>query len=181
VDYEELELQEKRIEDLLTRVERIESERQIAHVMYRYIHACDELKDAELISSLFTDNAVWEGKGRFAEFGQTVGREAIRAMFVENPIMLPFTAHFLTNPHIGLSMDGTRGWGKWHCLEAATLKDEKAQVWIAAWYDNDFELVDGDWKIKHIRYEDTFVAPFEEGWLKTRYVSPQTLVKESQL
>jgi hypothetical protein len=102
-------------------------------------------------------------------------------MFVENPIMLPFTAHFLTNPHIGLSMDGTRGWGKWHCLEAATLKDEKAQVWIAAWYDNDFELVDGDWKIKHIRYEDTFVAPFEEGWLKTRYVSPQTLVKESQL
>ena len=102
-------------------------------------------------------------------------------MFVENPIMLPFTAHYLTNPVIGLSMDRTHGWGKWHCLEAATLRDRRAQVWIAAWYDNDFECVDGDWKIKHIRFEDSFVTPFEEGWLKTQYVSPQTLVKQSSL
>ena len=111
MDYEELELLVKRIEQVQARLDRLESERRIAHVMYRYIHACDELKDADVISSLFTEDAIWEGKGRFSEFGQTIGQEAIHEMFVENPIMLPFTAHFLTNPVIGLSMDGTRGWG----------------------------------------------------------------------
>lgn len=176
-----MELLQKRFAVLQGRVERFESERRIGHVMYRYIHACDELKDADVITDLFAEDAVWEGKGRFSEFGQTMGRDAIRAMFVENPIMLPFTAHFLTNPLIGLAMDGTRGWGKWHCLEAATLRDHRAQVWIAAWYDNDFTRVGDDWKIQHLRFEDTFVAPYEEGWLKTRYVSPQTLIKQTSL
>ncbi len=181
MDYEELELLTKQLEQLQARIDRLESERRITQVMYRYIHACDELKDADVIASLFAEDAVWEGRNRFAEFGATIGRDAIHEMFVENPTLLPFTAHFLTNPVIGLSMDGTKGWGQWHCLEAATLKEQRAQVWIAAWYDNDFEVVDGEWRIKHIRYEDTFVAPYEEGWLKTRYVSPQTLVKESSL
>jgi hypothetical protein len=181
MDDEELELLGKRIDELQARLERLEAERQIARLMYRYVHACDELKDAEVVSSFFTEDAVWEGRGRFTEFGSTVGREAIREMFVENPTILPFTAHFLTNPVIGLSRDGTRGWGQWHTLEAATLRDGAAQVWIAAWYDNDFELVGRDWKIKHIRYTDTFVVPYEEGWLKARYVSPLTLTKETRL
>lgn len=181
MDYEELELLTKRLEQLQHRLDRLEAERRIAHVMYRYIHACDEQKNAELISSMFTEDAIWEGTGRFAEFGQTIGRAAIREMFVENPVMLPFTAHFLANPIVGLSMDGTRGWGKWHCLESATLRGGSAQVWIAAWYDNDFERVDGDWKIQHLRFDGTFVTPYEDGWLKTQYVSPQTLIKESSL
>jgi hypothetical protein len=181
VYYEEEELLQKRVEQLQARLDRIESERRISHVMYRYVHACDELKDAAVISEFFTPDAIWEGKGRFAEFGRTIGRDAIRQMFVENPTVLPFTAHFLTNPVIGLSMDGASGWGNWHCLEAATLRDQRAQVWIAAWYDNDFAFVEGDWKIKHLRYEDTFVAPYEDGWLKTRYVSPLSLIKESKI
>jgi hypothetical protein len=181
VDYEELELLGKRFEVVQARLDRLEAERQIAHVMYRYVHACDEIKDAETIASFFTEDAVWEGRGRFEEFGATVGREAIREMFVENPTILPFTAHFLANPVIGLSQEGRDGWGQWHTLEAATLRDGAAQVWIIARYDNDFTLVADDWKIKHIRYTDTCVAPYEEGWLKTRYVSPLTLKKETSL
>lgn len=171
----------KRLDDLQERVERIESQRAIAHLMYRYIYACDELKDADLIADLFTEDAVWEGKGNFAEFGATEGKDAIREMFVGNPEMLPFTAHFLANPVVGLSMDGSKGWGQWHTLEAATLRDGRAQVWMAAWYDNDFVRVGEDWKIQHIRYRDRFVCPYEDGWLHTRYVSPQTLLKQTQL
>jgi SnoaL-like domain len=181
MDYEELELQDKRLEAIQVRLDRLEAERRIAHVMYRYVHACDALKDAEIIASFFTEDAVWEGRGRFAEFGSTVGREAIREMFANNPTILPFTAHFLTNPVIVLSQDGEHGWGEWHTLEAATLRDNAAQVWILARYDNDFALVGDDWKIKHIRYTDTCVVPYEEGWLKARYVSPLTLKKESSL
>jgi hypothetical protein len=181
MDYDDLDVLGKRIDELSARLDRLEAERQITRVMYRYVHACDQLKDADVISTFFTDDAVWEGRGRFSEFGATVGRDAIREMFVRNPTILPFTAHFLTNPIIGLSRDGRRGWGEWHTLEAATLRDQAAQVWIAARYDNDFELVGRDWRIKHLRYTDTFVVPYEEGWLKARYVSPLTLTKESSI
>ncbi len=54
-------------------------------------------------------------------------------------------------------------------------------MWIAARYDNDFERLGEEWKISHIRYRDTFVVPYEDGWLKTRYVSPLTLEKKSEL
>lgn len=179
--YEDSELLEKRIATLQERLDRFEAERAIGHVMYRYIYACDELKDADRIASYFTEDAIWEGQGNFEEFGQTIGREAIREMFVENPKMLPFTAHFLANPVIGLSLDGTEGWGQWHVLEAATLRDDSAQVWMAAWYENDFVKVGDDWKMRHVRYRDSFVVPYEDGWIKTRYVSPITLTKQSKI
>ncbi len=170
-----------RFERMEQRLTKLESERSISHLMYRYAYACDELKDADRIASFFTADAMWEGQGNFAEVGTTTGRDAIRDMFVDNPTMLPFTAHFLTNPIIGVSLDGEKGWGQWHTLEAATLRDERAQVWIAARYDNDFRREGGEWKIAHIRYRDTFVTPYEDGWLKTGYVSLSTLVKRTRL
>ena len=169
------------LEQLRRDLQDLRDERAITHTMYRYLKACDIAKDADLISSYFADDAVWEGKGNFAEFGVTRGREAIRAMFLDNPQILPFTAHFVANPIVVLSLDRRSAWGEWHCLEAATLRDERAQVWIAARYDNDFAKVGDDWKISHIRYEDTFVCTYEGGWLKERYVSPLTLRKQVDL
>ena len=102
-------------------------------------------------------------------------------MFVENPTVFPMTAHFLTNAIINVGRDGQTAWGQWHTLEAATLRDQRGQVWMAAWYDNDFRRIGDDWLISHVRYSDTFVTPYEDGWLKTRYVSPLTLEKRSYL
>src|SRR5581483_3706886 len=95
------------------RVEILEAERAIARTMYLYTEACDRSKDPDRLSSLFSEDAIREGKGNFAEFGQTIGRPAIRQMFVENPTILPFTAHYLANPVIGVSMDVRSGWGQW--------------------------------------------------------------------
>jgi len=162
-------------------VQVLHDERAIAHLMYRYLRACDETKDAEVIASYFTEDAVWEGQGNFAEFGATRGRAAIQQMFVKNPQILPMTAHFVTNPVITLSLHRQSAWGEWHFLEAATLRDEKAQVWIAARYDNDFAKVGRDWKLSHVRYRDSFVCTYEGGWLKERYVSPLTLHKSTAL
>ena len=153
----------------------------IAHTMYRYVYACDELKDANRIASFFTETADMGGPGSFPEFGSTVGRDAIRQMFVENPKILPFTAHSWPIRSSVLSQDGQRGWGEWHVLEACTLSGGVAQAWIAARYDNDFVKVGEEWLIQHLRYTDTFVVPYEEGWLKARYISPITLQKLSHL
>lgn len=164
-----------RLNQIEERLDRLQSERAVAQLMYRYVHACDELKDADRIASFFTKDAVWEGQGNFAEFGATSGRDAIREMFVENPTILPFTAHFLTNADIEISPDVHQAWGRWHTLEAATLKDGKTQVWMAAWYNNDFVRIDGEWLISYLRYRDRFVCPYNDGWAKVRYISPQTL------
>src|SRR5262245_49498924 len=168
-------------EELRRDVDRLRDERSIAHVMYRYLKACDVLKDPDLIASYFTVDAVWEGLGHFAEFGVTRGRDAIRAMFVDNPTILPFTAHFVTNPVIVIGLNPREAWGEWHCLEAATLRDRRAQVWIAARYDVDFAKVGSDWKIRHLRYGDSFVCTYEAGWLKERYVSPLTLRRDIEI
>jgi hypothetical protein len=170
-----------RITALEERLWRVEARQAVEHLMYHYIRGCDLLKDATYISSLFTEDAVWEGQGHLAEFGRTVGREEIRQMFVENPTMLPFTAHYLTNAVVTLSLDGTKAYGQWHTLEAATLKGGAAQVWMLAFYDNDFLREGDDWRIRHIRYRDMCVVPYEDGWLKTEYVSPLTLTKLTRL
>jgi len=170
---DDVELLSKRVDELEAQLDRLSSERTIAQVMYRYVHACDEVKQADAVAAFFTDDAVWEGQGNFAEFRSTRGREAIHRMFLGNPTMLPFTAHFLTNPDIKLAADGERAWARWHTLEAATLKDRRTQVWMAAWYENDFVRVDGEWLISHLRYRDRFVCPYDEGWAKVRYISPR--------
>jgi hypothetical protein len=181
VAFEDEILIDKRLARIQERLDRLDAERAIAHTMYRYIYACDQVKDAGRVASFFTEDAVWEGRGNFSEFGRTVGRQAIYEMFVENPRILPFTAHFLTNPVIGLAQDRRHGWGEWHVLEACTFEDNSAQVWIGARYDNDFRLEGSQWLIHHLRFTDTFVVPYEEGWLKTRYVSPLTKTKFGRL
>ena len=54
-------------------------------------------------------------------------------------------------------------------------KDRSTQVWMAAWYENDFVRSDGQWLISHLRYRDRFVCPYDQGWAKVRCISPQTL------
>ena len=168
------------LQDLARRVERLEAERDISKILFHYVWLADEVKDAAKIAECFTKDAVWEGVGDFDEY-LSVGRTQIRDLFRDVPNQLPFTAHWVTNEVIDLAEDGMHAHGQWHILEAANLRDNCAQVWMVAWYENDFEKVNGAWLISHLRLVHTFVAPYEEGWLKTKYVSPVTLMKISRV
>ncbi len=171
---------EPTLADLARRIERLESEKEISKLNFKYVWLADVPKDADAIAACFTEDAIWEGVGEFDEYLST-GREEIRQLFLDVPNQLPFTAHFVTNEVIDIAPDGNRAHGQWHILEMATLRDNCAQVWLVAWYENDFERVDGEWLISHVRLVNTFVAPYEEGWLKTKYVSPITLTKISRI
>jgi ketosteroid isomerase-like protein len=172
--------EEPTLADLARRIEVLESEKQISKLNFRYVWLADVPKDADAIAECFTENAIWEGVGEFDEYLST-GRQEIRELFRDVPNQLPFTAHFVTNEVIEIAPDGDHAHGQWHILEMATLRDNCAQVWLVAWYENDFERVDGQWLISHVRLVNTFVAPYEEGWLKTKYVSPITLTKISRI
>lgn len=168
-----------RLDAMERRLERIEAERAIERLMHRYVHAIDVIKDAEVTAGFFATDAVWEGRGNLAAF-RAEGLEEIREMFRGNPSMLPFTAHFLTNPVVDVSADCTEARGRWHALEAATLFDGETAVWLIAHYDNDFVKQHGEWRIARLRFEDRVICPYEEGWARIRYVSPVTLERVSQ-
>jgi ketosteroid isomerase-like protein len=169
------------VRSLRRRVERLEAVRDVSHLLYRYVYVADKVKDADVIAEFFAEDAVWEGVGQVSEF-RSVGRREIRDMFHDVfTTYLPFTAHWVTNQVITLSRDGTKAYGQWHILEAANLKDNCAQVWLVAWYDNEFVRVGEEWKISHVRLVETFICPYDEGWLKVKYVSPITLEKISRL
>jgi ketosteroid isomerase-like protein len=171
----------RELRDLRHRVERLEAIRDVSHLLYRYVYVADKAKDADVIAEFFAEDAVWEGVGQLSEF-RADGRRQIRDMFHDVfTTYLPFTAHWVTNQVITLSRDGTKAYGQWHILEAANLKDNCAQVWLVAWYDNEFVRIGEEWKISHVRLVETFICPYDEGWLKVKYVSPITLEKISRL
>lgn len=163
------------LEDLIQKVNRLEADREIRAVMAEYLYRVDRSEPAEAIAELFTEDAVWEARGHLAEFGTTQGRRAIADMFAGLPGSLPFTAHFVTNPVVVVSEDATTARGRWHTLELATTADPSEQLVMVAWYDNDFVRVGDTWQIHHVRYEDSVVFPYADGWIDTRYISSLTL------
>jgi hypothetical protein len=160
------------LEHRVAELEPLADERAVAQLMHRYIEACDHVRRASYTASMFTTDAVWEGTNRYAEFGVTTGRDAIEAMFVDTPELLPFTAHWLTNAVIEVATDRMTAVGRWEVIQAATFGRSDTPVWVAARYDNEFRSESGGWLIHHVRYADVFVTPFSEGWHTTPYISP---------
>jgi hypothetical protein len=156
-------------EDLIRRLDVLESEGAIRRLMAEYLDARDlGTGSGTYIASLFSVDGIWEGVDRLAEvLGSHQGREAIERRFSAS---LPFSVHFLTNESI--SIDGDTAVGTWRYLQSAVLKGQA--VWIAGRYRNDFVRIEGQWKFRHVRMEAMFVTPYEDGWVKTPFlgVSP---------
>lgn len=160
------------LEDLARRLDRLESREQIASVMAEYLYQVDRPRDRAVLATLFADDAVWEAKGNLAEMGTTTSGAAIVDMLVSIPEALPYTAHFITNPVIDVAEDGQTARGRWHTIELMTKGgDPTAELVCIAWYDNDFVRRDGRWQLSYVRYEDSLVFPYEEGWHDVRYTS----------
>jgi hypothetical protein len=153
-------------EDLLRRVDALESESAIRRLMAEYQDARDfGTGKGAFIANLFAADGIWEGVGQFAEaLGSHQGREAIERRF---SAPLPFSVHFLTNESI--IVDGDTATETWRYLQTAVYKGQA--VWIAGRYRNDFVRVQRQWMFRHVRLDGIFVAPYEDGWAKTPFLS----------
>lgn len=164
------------IEDLRHQVARLQAVHDISTLMAEYARRCDLRENIDAIGELFAEDAVYETQGHLAESPPVVGRAAIVDLFKGLPDLLSFTAHFLANPNVQVGPDGDTARGQWHTLEFATTStDPSEQLVMVAWYDNDFVRVGSRWVFKRIRFRDTGVFPYSEGWAKVRYVSLSTL------
>ncbi len=153
-------------EDLIQRLDVLESEGAIRRLMAEYLEARDfGTGSGTHIARLFIADGVWEGVGRLAEvLGSHQGRDAIERRFSAS---LPFSVHFLTNESI--TIDGDTAVGTWRYLQSTVYKGQA--VWIAGRYHNDFVRVEGQWKFQHVRIDAMFVTPYEDGWVKTPFLA----------
>ena len=152
--------------DLLRRLDALESEGAIRRLMSEYQEARDfGTGNGASIANLFTADGIWEGVGQVAKaLGSHQGREAIERRFSAT---FPFSVHFLTNESI--IVDGDTAGGTWRYLQTTVYKGQA--VWIAGRYRNDFVRVQGQWKFRHVRIDGIFVTPYEDGWVKTPFLS----------
>ena len=101
-------------------------------------------------------------------FGKSVGREEIRKFFSGAAKLLPFALHYVMNPII--EVEGDKAKGTWYLFQACTFAEGNQAVWGAASYDDEYVKVGGEWKFQHLRASSHFWTPFDQGWVKKRFV-----------
>lgn len=145
---------------LLARVEALESEQAVRHLVARYFRICDDLGPGTPfveLGELFTVDAIWEGKGRYAKaFGRYDGREAIVAMIRSYCLPVPhfaMTAHFLTAENI--SVNGPGAVGEWMMLQTSDYADGRADL-RSAHLNIQCRNENGTWRINHFRTLNLF-------------------------
>jgi hypothetical protein len=155
---------------ILARLHQLESESAVRKVMAAYMAGCDlPSGKGEAVADCFTADGIWEAQGLSEkELGSTQGTEALIKKFDRNVERLTFSAHYLTNERIWV--DGETARGEWMFIEPAIYRDRQA-MWLGGRYQNDFRVEDGTWKMHHLRCWSLYASPYEDGWLKTRYVA----------
>ena len=159
----------RRIDELETRVARLDAEAAVEQVMVAYMAAADRQSDKGAhIAALFTEDGAWESVGPHGNPGwAAVGHEALIAKFDRNVERMPFSAHFVTNPAVQLDGDTARG--QFMYFQACTYRGDQP-LWIAGSYDNDFRRVEGRWLLAHMRVRNFFTTPFDQGWVKVPHM-----------
>ena len=148
-------------DDLAERVYVLEAKDDIRRLMAAYVHARD-LANSPVVD-YFTEDAVWEGVGRMADvLGRHTGRDAIARRFA-GPV--PPGLHLLANESITVNGDDAVGY--WTYLQPLVLGGRA--YWVAGRYHNDFRRDNGSWRIRHMRLEGIFEAPYDQGWAQAEF------------
>jgi len=149
------------VTDLTTRLRRMEDLEAIKQLKALYCEICDDNHDPERIVTIFTEDAIWEGRG----IAHAQGHAEIRALFERFRDSITFSQHMVMNPRI--TIDGNRANATWYFLGPFTFAVGNQAKWQAARYHEDYIKQDGVWKIQHLRIKGpTMSADYETGWAK---------------
>lgn len=153
-----------RLHLLEQRLAALESENAIRACMNRYMFLCDELgvgSPLGELAGLFTEDAVWEGKGAkySAAFGGYRGRDEIQAMFAKymvEPAHFALNVHFLTSELIQVQGDTARG--SWVMLQTSTFASGASHL-NSARLSIEFRQQQDTWRMAHFVTENLFSRP----------------------
>jgi len=111
----------ERIDSRLQHLEDIEA---INRLIVDYARGADQGNDPELLTPLFTEDAIWEAKG----FGRWEGRDKVigflKAIAGEK---VWWSLHFMISPKIDIAPDGKSATLIWYLWEPATMPDEETK------------------------------------------------------
>ncbi len=168
---------ERRVRALEEKTEALEGVAAIMKLKARYAQLCDarqfakgkkELKViADELANLFTEDGVWDGGKRY---GVCRGRKEIFGHFVQQ--VHKVSVHYFMTPHI--TIKGNKARGRWYLLCPIATPYDKA-LWTAAFQDDEYVKVNGQWLQRRMKMTMVFLAPYEQGWAKKRMASPEEM------
>jgi SnoaL-like domain len=147
------------------RLARLEAINELNELKWRYSAYCDDRYNPEGISSLFTDDGVWEA----TLFGRHEGREAIKEFFASIGSTIQWAFHGLTNPSVLVADDGRSAVGRWYSIVLASMSRDEGQdgldsVVMTAHYDDRFVLQEGEWRLKSLKCTIHQSSNLDRGW-----------------
>lgn len=146
---------------LNARITRIEDLEAIKQLKALYCEICDDDHDPTRITSIFTEDGIWEGKG----IATAKGHAEIRALFENFQRSISFSQHMTMNPRI--TVEGETAQGTWYFFGPFTFYKNNQAKWQATRYREIYRKVDGDWKIAHLKLEGPAMsANYETGWAR---------------
>lgn len=150
---------------ILARLEALEAESAIRRLVARYFAICDDLgpnTPFEELGELFTPDALWEGRGRYAKaFGRYEGREAIVAMirsYCEPEPHFAMTGHFFGAEDI--AVEGSAAHGNWMMLQTSDYADGRSDF-RAARITMRLAFDGARWRIAHFLTQNVFSRQVE--------------------
>lgn len=156
------------MDDIETRLDRLESIEAIKHLKARYAEFADgkytaghEKKPTAEREAVARQQALcFTQDGEFAagSFGQVKGREALFENFRDKPFR--FALHMFFNPIIEVS--GDTGSGRWlHWLLATDAATDKA-IHMCALTEDTYQRVDGEWLFSRVAVVQKFLVDFDQ-------------------
>ena len=147
-------------DDLVRRVDRLESIEAIRTLKHRYMTYCDLGYPPDKLSPLFTEDAVWASK----DFGHHAGRAAIEAFFAGVSSQIVFAAHLAMNGIV--EVDGDRGTGNWRILMPCTIMDggQRTSRWLLGDYVEEYVRRNDVWLFKKMDYVMNYNVAFDQPW-----------------
>ncbi len=148
----------------------IEAENEIENLQRIYGFYIEEGFWSEA-ADLFADDGVFE----IAGFGIFQGKPSIRNYLAslddEGPKDGRLYDQMQLMPVVHVAPDGDTARARWRLFAQEAKYGEFAE-WGTGWYENDYVLEDGVWKIGHLRLFNRMYTPDQEGWGRTALAGP---------
>ncbi|MGE0373475.1 MAG: nuclear transport factor 2 family protein [Gammaproteobacteria bacterium] len=137
----------------------------IKQLKHRYCAFCDDNYNPEGISSLFSEDGVWDG----GVFGRATGRSGIREFFSNVSTKVKFANHYVTNPIIEVDSDVASG--RWDLWQPMVMEGDGGALWLVAKYKEQYVRAAEGWLFRSLELDIRALSPYEDGFAKTRYLT----------